>query len=147
MPPVAIRRQLPRPCLAPWDAMLPTNAGRHCAACQKVVVDFSQQTDAELLAYFRRAQPGTTCGRFRAGQLGRPLVAPPPRCVAWLAGVLLTILGLSGCQQPPAPRPDVSTTDEVLAAADSTTTLSTDSVAVAADELLLGDVDELRDKQ
>jgi hypothetical protein len=54
--------------------MLPNAAGRHCAACQKTVVDFSQKTDAEILAILARAAGGETCGRFGADQLNRPLV-------------------------------------------------------------------------
>lgn len=53
--------------------MTPSGQGRHCAACQKTVVDFSRQTDAEIRAYFKRAGRTGVCGRFAAGQLGRPL--------------------------------------------------------------------------
>jgi len=69
--------------------MTPTAAGRHCAACQKTVVDFTQKTDAEILAILRQAT-SATCGRLRASQLGRPLVdpAPGPRWRAWLGAVL-----------------------------------------------------------
>ena len=84
---------LPEPCPESWAAMTPTGAGRHCAACQQVVVDFSQQTDAEILAYFRRAGGGSTCGHFRPDQLGRPLQPAPagrtgPPWRAWLAMAL-----------------------------------------------------------
>ena len=72
--------------------MTPTPTGRHCAACQKTVVDFTQKTDAEILAYLAGAA-GPACGRFRAGQLARPLqVATPggaaPRWRAWLAALV-----------------------------------------------------------
>jgi hypothetical protein len=77
------------PCHESWAAMTPTSTGRHCAACQKTVVDFSQKTDAEILAALRQAT-GETCGRLRADQLGRPLVVPisAPRWRAWLGVVL-----------------------------------------------------------
>jgi hypothetical protein len=55
--------------------MTPASGGRHCAACQKTVVDFTQKTDAEILAALRQAA-GQTCGRLRPDQVGRPLVAP-----------------------------------------------------------------------
>lgn len=69
------------------------SGGRHCAACRKTVVDFTWQTDAEILAYLASAS-GQTCGRLRADQLDRPLRAapPPPRPApqwrAWLAAAL-----------------------------------------------------------
>ncbi|WP_460575629.1 carboxypeptidase-like regulatory domain-containing protein [Hymenobacter coalescens] len=61
--------------------------GRHCAACQLTVTDFSQRSDAEVLALLRHAAGGRVCGRFRAEQLGRGLVHAPaaaPRWQAWL---------------------------------------------------------------
>ena len=89
--------QLPQPCPESWAAMTPTPGGRHCAACQQVVVDFTQKTDAELLAYFRQVAGGSTCGRFRAGQLERPLrPAPAPtRWRSWL-GAALALGGVLG---------------------------------------------------
>jgi hypothetical protein len=70
--------------------MTPTALGRHCAACQKTVVDFTQRTDAEILAYLARAT-GETCGRLHSDQLNRPLLPalgparPAARWRAWLA--------------------------------------------------------------
>jgi len=81
-----------QPCHENWAAMSPAATGRHCAACQKTVVDFTQKTDAEILAYLARAAGTPTCGRFAAGQLERPLqrAAPvaPVRWRAWLAAAV-----------------------------------------------------------
>lgn len=93
-----------QPCAEGWEAMTPTGPGRHCAACAKTVVDFTQQTDAEILAYFRQQGAGKTCGRFRVGQLGRPLRMAPPtpprpaRWQAWLASLLVAALATQSCQ-------------------------------------------------
>ena len=89
--------------------MTPVDGGRYCAACAKTVVDFTSKTDAEILAFFRQADAGRTCGRFQAEQLGRPLrqarpVARPPRWQLWLAGLLVSALSVQSCQP---------TTDEV----------------------------------
>ncbi|WP_161599605.1 hypothetical protein [Hymenobacter nivis] len=64
---------IPTPCAESWAAMTPRGPGRHCAACQKTVVDFTQKTDGEILAMLKQAT-GRTCGRFYADQLSRPLV-------------------------------------------------------------------------
>lgn len=79
--------------------MTPTATGRHCAACQKTVVDFTQKTDAEILAMLRQAA-GKTCGRLRADQLGRSLVAPAPssRWRAWLGAALAVGSMLGGAK-------------------------------------------------
>ncbi len=81
--------QVPTPCAESWAAMTPTGTGRHCAACQKTVVDFTQQTDAEILAYLARSS-SHACGRLRADQLARPLqpVADGHRPRPWLRVVL-----------------------------------------------------------
>ncbi|WP_187632097.1 carboxypeptidase-like regulatory domain-containing protein [Hymenobacter lutimineralis] len=75
--------------------MTPDNQGRHCAACNKVVVDFTRMSDAELLAFLHR-QPSTSCGRFTSQQLNRPLLVPVESSLwrRWLAAVALA-LGLS----------------------------------------------------
>lgn len=85
--------RIPQPCHESWDAMSPTAAGRHCAACAHTVVDFTLKTDAEILAHLAGAAAGRTCGRFAAGQLERPLqraapVAPAARWRAWLAAAV-----------------------------------------------------------
>jgi hypothetical protein len=82
---------IPQPCHESWDAMTPAAQGRHCAGCQKTVVDFTHKTDAEILALLAGAAGGRTCGRFAAGQLGRPLQRAAPaaptaaRWRTWLA--------------------------------------------------------------
>lgn len=83
------------PCHESWATMTPTATGRHCAACQKTVVDFTQKTDTEILAALRQAA-GETCGRLRLDQVGRPLVAPTtaPRWRIWLGAALAVGGGL-----------------------------------------------------
>lgn len=91
--PATTALHIPKPCHESWAAMTPTATGRHCAACAKIVVDFTLKTDAEILAYLAGAAAGRTCGRFAAGQLERPLqraapVAPAARWRAWLAAII-----------------------------------------------------------
>jgi hypothetical protein len=95
--------RIPEPCAESWAAMAPDSRGRHCATCQKTVVDFTYKTDAEILAYFRQVGAGRTCGRFLAGQLGRPLrpapfVGRPPHWQLWLAGLLAAALSIQSCR-------------------------------------------------
>jgi hypothetical protein len=64
-----------QPCPESWAAMTPTSAGRHCAACQQTVVDFTLKTDAEIVAHLAQASRADVCGRLRTDQVGRALVA------------------------------------------------------------------------
>jgi hypothetical protein len=108
MPQPTTSIHLPQPCAESWDAMTPASGGRHCAACQKTVVDFTFKTDAEILAYFKQAGAAIPCGRFRASQLARPLrpvvsTSPVPRWRGWLAAVLaMWSLRAEATSAPPA---------------------------------------------
>ncbi|GAA4503022.1 hypothetical protein GCM10023172_27200 [Hymenobacter ginsengisoli] len=96
MPQRATLVRIPQPCPESWDAMAPAATGRHCAACQKTVVDFTKKTDAEILMALHHAA-GQTCGRLRPDQLERPLVpaAAPGRWRSWL-GAVLALGGMLG---------------------------------------------------
>ena len=53
---------IPQPCAESWAAMSPTATGRHCAACQTEVVDFTCMNEAEVLAYFAARPKQRVCG-------------------------------------------------------------------------------------
>ncbi|TGE05532.1 carboxypeptidase-like regulatory domain-containing protein [Hymenobacter fodinae] len=102
---------VPKPCHENWQTMTLAAQGRHCAACDKVVVDFTRMTDAEVLAYLGQSA-GKSCGRFRAEQLDRPLVVPAADVTwrrRWVALAALLGLGATAAstqgqaQQPPRP--------------------------------------------
>lgn len=67
-----LRISVPEPCHENWQLMTPADKGRHCKSCDKVVVDFSRMTDAQVVSHFKNYQ-GKTCGRFRTEQLDRPM--------------------------------------------------------------------------
>jgi hypothetical protein len=96
--PAPIQITIPEPCTQDWNEMQPAPGGRHCAHCQKAVVDFSRMTDAQLLAYFQKPAGGAACGRFTTEQLERVIKAiEVPRSTWWarVAAGLLLALGLS----------------------------------------------------
>ncbi|MFY7887713.1 MAG: carboxypeptidase-like regulatory domain-containing protein [Spirosomataceae bacterium] len=64
--------QVSNPCHEDWTNFTPTPEGGFCASCQKNVVDFTQMSDAQLMAFFRnQTSENATCGRFRESQLER----------------------------------------------------------------------------
>jgi hypothetical protein len=74
---------IPKPCLEDWSAMQPAEKGRHCASCQKTVIDFTQMSDAEIVRYMSRAG-SSICGRFLPDQLSRKLEDPiAPKRSRW----------------------------------------------------------------
>jgi hypothetical protein len=70
-----IQIHLTNPCQQDWADMQPDAVGRHCAHCQKTVVDFTAFTDAALYNYFEKHTEGG-CGRFLKTQLQRPINIP-----------------------------------------------------------------------
>ncbi|TGD78569.1 carboxypeptidase-like regulatory domain-containing protein [Hymenobacter wooponensis] len=109
--PIRPTLSVPKPCHENWQAMTPAAQGRHCAACDKVVVDFTRMTDMEILVYLGQSS-GTSCGRFRREQLNRPLVAPVAVATwrkRWVALAAMIGLGTTAAstqgraQQPPRP--------------------------------------------
>jgi hypothetical protein len=83
---------IPTPCAESWAAMTPTSRGHHCAACRTEVVDFTQKSPAEILAYLRQASGRPICGRVYAAQTAPPVVAGN-RWGHWV-GTLLTVSSL-----------------------------------------------------
>lgn len=104
--------------------MTPTAQGRHCAACTKTVVDFSCMTDAEVVAYLSRAS-GPSCGRFRAGQLSRPLrvALAAPVSQRWVAAALAVLgVGVAVPAVAQQPRPQIITQQTLTMGMVATTT-------------------------
>jgi hypothetical protein len=60
---------IPKPCNQNWSEMTPEQQGAFCKVCAKVVIDFSDMSDEEVLAYFEKKKEEKTCGRFRVSQL------------------------------------------------------------------------------
>lgn len=60
---------IPKPCHENWNDMTPESQGAFCKVCSKVVVDFSNMSDEEVLRYFENKKQEKTCGRFRLSQL------------------------------------------------------------------------------
>ena len=76
--------------------MTPAGNGRHCGACNKVVVDFTRMTDAEVVAWFRQAMGQRVCGRLHPTQVERVLVGAVEPAGLWYRWMLATLalLGL-----------------------------------------------------
>lgn len=67
----SIKITIPEPCHEDWAKMTPTQKGKHCAVCEKEVIDFTKATDEQL--YKTATNGGNLCGRFTKTQLDRPI--------------------------------------------------------------------------
>jgi hypothetical protein len=78
-----IQLTIPKPCHEDWDAMTAVERGRFCGACQKQVVDFSNMSDSQVAAFFKKKSTGSVCGRFTEDQLGKAMDIPKKR-IPWV---------------------------------------------------------------
>lgn len=67
-----IQISIPQPCHEKWEEMTAVERGRFCSSCQKLVTDFTQMEDAEIIQFIKEGKGH--CGRFSAAQLDRPLI-------------------------------------------------------------------------
>jgi len=90
--PLQIRVQ--EPCMQSWSEMLPESNGRFCGACTQTVIDFSNYSDEQLLAFFSTNNTDRVCGRFRDIQVSTTLQKGRPwwTWIRSIAAVLLPFL-------------------------------------------------------
>jgi TonB family protein len=60
--------EIKEPCDANWDQMKIGLISRHCEACQKDVMDFTQKSRAEIILYLLSKRDQNVCGRMNASQ-------------------------------------------------------------------------------
>jgi hypothetical protein len=68
-----MRIEIPEPCSQKWGQMTyMDDSTRFCAECSKNIIDFSNQTNEQILN-FMRSKPIDVCGKFSKNQLKREL--------------------------------------------------------------------------
>lgn len=90
---------IPQPCPEKVAGMPKSGNGFYCASCTKVVVDFTEKTDAEVHAYLLSRNGERTCGFFRNDQVLRRSHWPfeMVRFAAALALVFGSMLFMTSC--------------------------------------------------
>lgn len=62
---------IPKPCSEKWGNMKPTTAGAFCLNCRKEVIDFTQNSDEEIVTYVQQHEAGSLCAKMTQHQLSR----------------------------------------------------------------------------
>lgn len=85
-------------CHEDWQQMTPVAQGHHCTHCDRVVIDFTESTQADLELAFQASPDGRVCGRFHQSQLApKPQLRPKLRRFL-VALVLVCGLGLTSSE-------------------------------------------------
>lgn len=92
---------IPSPCHENWSTMTPTEKGRFCSNCQKVVVDFTQMSDQEVVKFLTSEKK--VCGQFRSSQLNRSIQINPTKTTFYfpyqIAVASLLLLTTPSCSE------------------------------------------------
>lgn len=127
----SITLTVPTTCTQDWSAMQPVLDGRHCGSCQSVVHDFTQFSDAELVAWFAN-HTGPACGRLRSDQLNLPIYdnqpAVPTGVRGWVRWVVALVLGWQTARAQNAPTVRTPTRQMVVPINSKESTGTPDSV-------------------
>ncbi|WP_046757240.1 carboxypeptidase-like regulatory domain-containing protein [Kordia jejudonensis] len=80
-PKITIR--IPEPCHEDWNEMTPTQKGKFCNVCTKEVIDFTAESDEQIIQHFQKND--NVCGRFHTSQLDRKLIVDRKKRNHWLS--------------------------------------------------------------
>lgn len=62
-----LQLSIPDPCHEDWNQMTPQENGRYCTQCSKVLTDFTQMSDQEIIQFFEN-NTENVCGRLTKTQ-------------------------------------------------------------------------------
>lgn len=106
---------VPSPCSEDWNSFTPTETGGFCGRCQKNVIDFTNATDDEIIAFISK-KPKHACGRFKSSQLKTYTIFPAEKVTpgfmllkAGAAGLLLLLISKPASAQVQMTKPLVET--------------------------------------
>ncbi|MGH1384647.1 carboxypeptidase-like regulatory domain-containing protein [Kordia sp.] len=100
--------QIPEPCHENWSNMSPTEKGKFCNVCTKEVIDFTSDSDEEIIKYLSNHE--STCGRFHPSQLNRKLIADRKKRNHWLSYAATFLLPITLFSQE-TKTPELKNTD------------------------------------
>lgn len=84
-----------KPCSENWDNMTPAEKGKHCAACNKVVIDFSNMSQQEMMHILVKYKGKKVCGNFYNTQIEKPInYISIKRHAKWPAITAMLIAGM-----------------------------------------------------
>ena len=127
-----VRVSFPKPCDAPWEAMVPTGCNRLCARCDTMVHDLAELTLEQAQALLRRDP--AACVRARVDADGVVTLKPDPgstvrRMIATVAAAASAGVLASGAPAVAAQKHDRAVISGKVAASDWPTRIT----ATAAD--------------
>jgi hypothetical protein len=88
-----------KPCREDWTGMTGDEKSRFCDKCQHSVNDLTAMTPEEAAARVIETQ-GRMCVRYLPDETGAPIYKGTPAWQKLVAAGIISVAGLSGCQEP-----------------------------------------------
>ncbi len=86
---------IPKPCTEDWGKMTQTKNGKTCASCNKVVIDFSNMNDQEIMEILLKNKGKRVCGNFFNTQIEKPIhYITQKKYTKWPAIAAMLVAGL-----------------------------------------------------
>ncbi len=84
---------IPKPCHEDWNTMSPQEQGKYCMVCSKVVFDFTQMSNNDIIQTIQTAN-SKICGRLDGQQLDslRPKYQLPKKMKVFLYALTVAFL-------------------------------------------------------
>lgn len=86
--------RIPKPCHENWNEMSPEEKGRHCAVCNKTVIDFTENSLPEIHQFLQIHSEQKICGRFNHND-----VEPPTQYRNWIQRKAINFYQFAGKKQ------------------------------------------------
>lgn len=125
---------IPSPCPLKLNQLSPVDGGFYCGQCCKVVVDFREKSDAEILSTLENSDKGRVCGVYHDHQVNTGF-RPTFQVLRFVASLVLafgvTLFASCGNEKPKHTMGDSMRNDSVQ--------LLEDMARAKADSLRIGD--------
>lgn len=86
------RMSIPKPCGEDWNSMEVVELGRYCSVCEKVVFDYSEASEQDLIELIKRGDK--ICGRFPKRYVDMDLIENEKRRSIGMRGLVATAVNL-----------------------------------------------------
>ncbi|NVK04281.1 MAG: energy transducer TonB [Flavobacteriia bacterium] len=140
-----MKARIPSPCPANWDDMKIKVNSRHCAQCDKDVMDFTQMRREEIIRFLILHSQENVCGRLNRGQVDfheeeiaaavRSYISKNPNTNRAFFVLAIGAMFMASCSPPGSKYQGPPETNIV------TDTATTDTTALKVDTVCAKDVD------